>query len=147
MPASSWQLDGIVPHRGQMLLLDRVVSCDVGTKTLVAEAVARPEWSENWVAIELMAQTAAALAGVCDREAGYTGEPRPGFLLGARKLELAAPRFETGRSYMVKSVNTYSDDESASFDCEIALDGAVVAKATLNAYRPADMGKFMEEQK
>lgn len=147
MPVSSLQLDGLVPHRPPMRLVDRVVSFDAASRTLVAEAVGRREWGENWAAVEIMAQTAAALAGACDRESGYTGAARPGFLLGTRKLELGFDRFEPGARYEVRAAVAYTDDESASFDCELLRDGVRIASATLNAYRPADVKAFMEERK
>lgn len=147
MPASSYPLDEVLPHRPPMTLIDGVVSVDSEARLLKAFVVARREWSENWVAIELMAQTAAALAGHVDRAEGYTGPARPGFLLGTRRLDLSVPRFEPGRRYEITAKCVFNDAESASFECEVTDGEAVVAKATLNAYRPQDVGAFLEGQR
>lgn len=147
MPASSSELEDLLPHRPPMTLIDEVVAFDVESRSLTAAVTARREWCENWVAIELMAQTAAALAGRFDRESGYQGPPRPGFLLGTRKLDLRIPRFEPGRRYLIKATNVFADSEAASFDCEITDAGEAVATATLNAYRPEDMSAFLAEQR
>lgn len=130
-----------------MVLLDRVVSVDGREKRLVAEFAARPEWSENWASVEYMAQAAAALAGMMDVLEGGKGPPKPGFLLGTRKLELLADRFEPGRRYLVEARNEFSDSKAASFECEIRDGGTVVAKAMLSAYRPQDMEGFIKERK
>ncbi len=130
-----------------MVLIDEIVSVDEADRSLVASATIRPEWSENWSAIELMAQAAAALAGVFDVKGGNGGKARPGLLLGTRKLTLSVPRFEVGRRYLVTARNIFGDEESASFECAVKDSDAVVASATLNAYRPSDVGAFLAQQR
>lgn len=146
MPASSYRLEDLIPHRPPMVLLDEIVSFDEENRTLVVAATIRKEWGENWSAIELMAQTAAALAGVYDRMTGSSSPARPGLLLGTRRLELKIPSFEVGRRYLVTAKELFSDAESASFECSVRDGDAVVASATLNAYRPSDVYSFMAGQ-
>ncbi len=145
MPALSYPLEELVPHRQPMLLIDELLLFDAETKSLTAAVTIRPDWCESWVAIELMAQSAAALAGLMDKESGYTGVPRPGFLLGTRRLTLNLPRFEVGARYLVKATSIFNDHESASFACEILKDETLVAEATLNAYRPTDLAQFVQK--
>ena len=130
-----------------MVLIDEIVSFDREGESLVAAVTVKREWCESWVAIEFMAQTAAALAGLADRAGGYEGPARPGFLLGSRRLDLRLERFEVGRRYLVTAVCNFSDAEAASFDCTIEDGTEMVAQATLNAYRPDDVKGFMEEQR
>lgn len=139
--------ESLIPHRAPMVLIDEVVAFDAAACTLSAEFAARREWSESWAAIEYMAQASAALAGAMDIAEGREGGPRPGFLLGTRRLELDLPRFEPGRRYTVNVTRTFDDTESASFDCEIADGDAVVARATLNAYRPPDASAFLDSSR
>ena len=146
MQASSYPVESLVPHRPPMSLLDEIVSCDLENGTLSAAFSARREWAENWSAIEYMAQAAAALAGAADRAGGYDGPPKPGFLLGTRKLELDFPGFEAGRRYVARSKIVFIDGEAASFECEIADGERVLARATLNAYRPQDIAAFMSSK-
>jgi len=127
----------VVPHRGKMLLIDEIVGYDRENASLTAAFVAKREWLGNFAAIEYMAQTAAALAGLADIDAGWTGDPRPGFLLGTRKLDLRFPAFEEGARYTVVARKEFADGEAASFACEIRDgEGSVIATAFLNAYRP-----------
>ena len=149
MPVSSSPLDDVLPHRKPMVLIDEIVAFDAAAGSLTAAVTATREWCENWTAIEFMAQTAAALAGKVDRLGGYEGPARPGFLLGTRRLDLDLDRFEIGARYLVTATCAFSDAETASFECVVtqARDGAVVAKATLNAYRPQDIRGFMAAQR
>lgn len=142
MPASSFRLEEVLPHRPPMALLDEIVAFDGISRELTAAATIRAEWSENWAAVELMAQAAAALAGSLDRLAGQKGAARPGFLLGTRRLTLDISRFEIGRRYLVTARGAFDDDAAASFDCDVRDGATVVARAVLNAYRPADVDEF-----
>ena len=148
MPASSYRLEELLPHRPPMVLIDEVVAYDASARQLTTAVTIREEWSENYVAIEFMAQTAAALAGIFDRERNPAHPARPGFLLGTRKLSLALPRFEVGRRYLITATDEFNDDETASFRCEIAdADDRIVATAMLNAYRPDDLKSFLQTQR
>ena len=138
MPVSSWKVEDLIPHRPPMVLIDEIESVDLDSSVLVASFTAKEQWRGNWFAIEYMAQTAAALAGVFDRAAGLPAG-RPGFLLGTRRLELGIAEFVPGVRYLVKAVREYVDGDSAAFACEIWEAGresqSSKCTATLTAYR------------
>lgn len=128
-----------------MVLIDEILDFDAESRTLTAAIDVKEEWQGNYVAIEYMAQTAAALAGYYDKLENSARPARPGFLLGTRRLTLELERFEVGKRYLVKAVNEFADSNSAAFTCTIEdLDGAIVATATLNAFRPDDIGTFLK---
>ena len=143
MPASSLKVEDLIPHRSPMVLIDAVESVDLPSCRLEASFIAREEWSGNWFALEYMAQAAAALAGVFDKESGAPAG-RPGFLLGTRRIDLGISRFVPGMRYLVTAVREYEDGDSAAFSCEIrqAGDGGEAGRcvATLTAYRPPLQG-------
>ena len=147
-------LEELLPHRPPMVLIDAVESFDAETRRLVARVTIGEnqlffdgKGVPNWVAIEYMAQTAAALVGYYDRHVAPGQPARPGLLLGTRKLDLKLERFEAGRTYRIAAENAFCDSDAASFVCSIEDDtGATVATANLNAYRPPDMEKFLKEQ-
>ncbi|MGN0851811.1 MAG: hypothetical protein ACI4Q3_00370 [Kiritimatiellia bacterium] len=150
-----WALTDLLPHRPPMILIDGVRRFDAAAKTLTAYVTiderqlffVAGEGVPNWVAIEYMAQTAAALTGYWDKSRAPDRLARPGLLLGTRKLELKLERFEQGRTYEITAVNAFSDADAAAFECTIAAaDGTVVATAVLNAYRPPDLEVFLKEQ-
>lgn len=144
----SYSVTDLIPHRAPMALIDEIVEIDLEGKSLTAAIVIRSEWTGNWVAIEYMAQTAAALAGAYDRSERPDDPARPGFLLGTRRLTLDLDAFEVGARYLVKVCCEFRDAEAASFSCAI-FDGSgkEVAAAILNAYRPADVTAFLETQR
>ncbi|MGN0845791.1 MAG: 3-hydroxylacyl-ACP dehydratase [Kiritimatiellia bacterium] len=152
----AWSLEDLLPHRPPMVLIDAIESFDAETKTLTARVAITPgqifhfgelDGVPNWVAIEYMAQTSAALAGRYDREVAPEKPSRPGLLLGTRKLDLRLARFEAGKTYHVTATNAFWDADAAAFECAIRDDaGEVVATATLNAYRPPDFEGFLKEQ-
>ena len=151
---TSWPIDELIPHRPPMRLIDEVESFDAEAKRLVARVTVTDRQLfftaggvPNWVAIEYMAQTSAALAGCYDKFVAPEGQARPGLLLGTRRLELHLERFEEGRTYRIIAENEFCDSDAASFSCRIEdEDGKVVATANLNAYRPTDFKKFLKEQ-
>ena len=147
MQALSCRLEDLLPHRPPMVLIDEIVSFDRGTETLVAAFEARRDWSESFAAIEFMAQTAAALVGIVDREQGLSVAAKPGFLLGSRRMELRFDHFEIGKRYLVRATCLFNDVQTASFECAIEDDGQIIASATISAYRPDDIESFMEEQR
>ena len=102
-----------------------------------------------WAAIEYMAQAAALLVGLRDRTLNPEGnpQPRPGLLLGTRRLELSIDRFAIDADYRISAVCEFEDADAAAFRCEMTdVSGTVVASSTLNAYRPPDMATFLKEQ-
>ena len=147
-------LEELLPHRPPMVLIDAVESFDAESKSLVARVTIGEkqlffdgEGVPNWVAIEYMAQTAAALVGYYDKHVAPGQPARPGLLLGTRKLDMKLERFEAGKTYRIVAENAFSDSDAASFVCRIDDEtGATVATANLNAYRPPDMEQFLKEQ-
>ena len=133
----------LLPHRPPMILIDAVERFDAAERSLTATVTITPKSPffesggvPSWVAIEYMAQTVAALTGRFDRLSDPQAKPRPGFLLGTRRLSLDLDRFECGRTYRISAKEEYSDDAAAAFDCGISDEnGKAVATAMINAYR------------
>ena len=153
MSGSAWKVEDLVPHRDGMSLLDRVESVDIDARALTAvfrpekaKAFASPVGVPNWVALEVMAQAAAALAGVADRIADPGAAPRPGVLMGTRRLKLAEKDFLPGAEYRVTAKEEVEAAAAAAFACAIeGPDGEEVASAILSAFRPPDFKAFIRE--
>ena len=147
-------IEELLPHRPPMVLIDAVESFDAEAKRLAARVTIGEnqlffdgQGVPNWVAIEYMAQAAAALAGMYDRHVAPGQASRPGLLLGTRRLDLNLARFEAGKTYRIVAENAFSDSDAAAFVCRIEDDrGETVATANLNAYCPPDMEQFLKEQ-
>ena len=118
----------LVPHRGPLCLLDRVLSHDIRetvcsvTPTagdLLADADGRVP---VWIGLEYMAQCVAAHGGLVSRSSG--GSPRPGLFLGSRRVTFGAQRFEPGRPLRVTARHHAGQRGLVAFDCEVADESA-----------------------
>ncbi len=144
MSVAAWNISDFLPHRGAMLLIDRLVSCD---EVHGAAEVAISRRSSfyvpgrgvpAYVGIEYMAQAIAAFDGAQRRTRGLA--PTTGFLLGTRQFRASRGYFAEGDRLMVRVVMIYRDGQVGSFDCAIDVNGETCSTATLNVYRPGDGG-------
>ena len=145
-------IEELLPHRGAMLLLDRVLSGD--ESAIVAEAtVPAAAWYLDeqggmpaWIGIELMAQAIAAHAALRGRLKGKP--PRRGVLLGTRafRARVSSLRPDTLLQVFARAAQT---DESgfSAFDCTIRNNRSEeLASATLKVFEPEDFEAFMREE-
>jgi predicted hotdog family 3-hydroxylacyl-ACP dehydratase len=140
----------LLPHSGQMVLLDGVLSAD--QDNLCAEVriradsmLAAEQGVGAWVGIEYMAQAIAAHAGWLAQQ---RGEPvKVGFLLGARKYEARLSYFPLGCMLKVHVQRMLlADNGLGAFECRIDVEGgaASVATATVTVFQPDDVNQFLE---
>ncbi|SUI85247.1 hotdog family protein [Shewanella morhuae] len=158
LPFAEQKVTDFIPHRAPMVLIDKIISYQ--HEALVTEVTITPQSPyfdanhhavPNYVGIEYMAQSIAALAGV---EAKLRNDKiRVGFLLGSRKLALHAKRYELGRTYRTHVKRLYQEDSGlAVFDCQIYLlpeagseqDKTLVATANVNVFQPQDTQSYLE---
>ena len=88
-------IEDLLPHRGTMLLLDRMISCDAENACAEYCPVSNAWYSDKdgdmpaWIGIELMAQTIAAQTTLIKVAEG--APPKQGVLLGSRRYQSARP--------------------------------------------------------
>ena len=91
----------ILPHRGQMVLLGRVLEHGPDATVCGVAIDAQKLFVQNdgsigsWVGVEYMAQCVGAHAGMLARAVGM--EPRVGYLVSSRRLRFHAARFAPGQ--------------------------------------------------
>ena len=66
-------------------------------------------------------------------------------MLGTRLYENKLEKFENGKTYTVSAKEVYTDNELVSFECLIYNGVKEVAKATVNAFQPADAKAYLKE--
>ena len=120
-------VEQLLPHRGSMLLTDEVLSYQADS--IVTRATASAEGMPAWMGLELMAQAAAACAGMEARRAGSA--PRRGMLVGCRAYRAASPSFSGVLT--IRASRTASDESGFSvFDCTVsAASGEALATGTI----------------
>jgi predicted hotdog family 3-hydroxylacyl-ACP dehydratase len=141
----------LVPHSGQMVLLDRVLSADTDNLSAevrihAASVLAGEEGVGAWVGIEYMAQAIAAHAGWLALRRGEA--VKVGFLLGSRKYEAAVPYFVPGSVLHVHVHRALQADNGlGAFECRIdVVEGqAAAATATVTVFQPDNVNQFLKD--
>lgn len=149
LPADFPPIEEILPHRGTMLLLDRMTAFT--SESGSAEyAPRRDQWYSDaqgrmpaWIGLELMAQTIAAHVGLLKRREG--APTRQGALLGTRSYRSTRPAFCPDETLRIEATLVYRDNGGlGAYDCAILLGDETVATATLKVYEPDDFQTFLQ---
>jgi len=130
----------LVPQSGPMCLLDRVLehgprhtecAVDPARSQLLAAADGRVP---AWVGLEYMAQCVAAHGGLVALARGEP--PRPGVLLGSRRVSLAVGWFSPERELHVRALHHRGESGLVAFDCEVREPGGgpPLVAGRLNVY-------------
>jgi predicted hotdog family 3-hydroxylacyl-ACP dehydratase len=133
-----------------MLLLDRVLEHESDFTICSATADSGAHFADpggsvpSWVGLEYMAQCAAVHGGLADRS--HDTAPRPGLLLGSRRLLLHADALPTGEELRVTARHHRGSSGLVAFDCSIrsATTGEMLAEGRVNIYILEDWGKLEE---
>jgi predicted hotdog family 3-hydroxylacyl-ACP dehydratase len=108
MSSIDWgDIESLIPHRGESVLVDRVVDHD-GDTTTTGIVVGRQPWLVRedggvapWLVIEYMAQSIATHEGILARVSGYTLPL--GFLVAVVGLEFVGPPLRAGERVEVQT--------------------------------------------
>lgn len=143
-----YDIERVVPHRGTMLLIDRLLEWNDDHVAVELRVPAEGPFSTDagmpaWVGVEYMAQAIAAWAGCRARAAGK--EPNIGFLLGTRRYIPADPYFRAGALLRIEATRELLGDNGLGmFGCRILEDGREVATANVSVFEPPDAMAYLE---
>ena len=140
----------LVPHAPPMLLIERILEhtddytvCSVRPEdsALFAESGGR---IPSWLGLEYMAQCAAVHGGLAARDRGEP--PKPGLLLGSRRLQLHTPAFEAGDPLRVVARHHRGELGLVTFDCRVESEAGdeVLAEGRVNLYILRDWSELGE---
>ncbi|MFN2644711.1 MAG: beta-hydroxyacyl-ACP dehydratase [Burkholderiales bacterium] len=147
MFSSAPPVEEILPHRGGMLLIERVLGWDAEHAAVAATPRGDAWYAErgampSWIGIELMAQAIAAHVGLVARTRGEP--PRRGVLLGTRQFRSSETHFAAGVQLHVMARVSYRDESGlASYDAIIERAGTQIATANVTVYEPPDFEAFL----
>ncbi|MFT0211457.1 hotdog family protein [Pseudomonas sp. F1_0610] len=140
----------LVPHSGNMMLLDKIISWDeeqVTTQVIVKNNGLFNQEDGSYPAylgIELMAQSIAAYAGMRAKQAGLPVEL--GFLLGTRRFETNVDRFPLNSILTITAKRSLEDESGMGvFECWLTAQ-AISQTARLNVYRPTNVQQYFAEE-
>lgn len=145
-----------LPHSEPMILIDKLIDVDMKKQIVKTSVTIHKDkiffdkdinGVSPLVGIEFMAQTIGCYAFYKAK----MSIPKIGFLLGARLYENSLEKFENGKTYIITAREVYGDSELVSFECLIYNEGEdgdeskYIAKATINAFQPKDVEKYIGE--
>ena len=142
----------LVPHRGKMLLLSRVLNYDLRERTLCSEYDITGtcqfydpalDGVPAWVSFEFMAQSISALSGLLARSLGK--EPVIGFILSVSSMEIRIPLFLAGSTVRIEVEEELRVDSVFTFQCRVFAGGTEAAHAKLTVLDVEDISVFMEQ--
>lgn len=155
-----------LPHRGPMLLLDRILASSADTIRVAAQVDAAAWYADAdgampaWIGVELMAQTTGAHIGLLALMG--TAAARPGVLLGTRRYTMQASRFAAATWLVIDAERVlWTEEGHGAYACtirplaqaptlEATMDGgpdatiAVLAEGVIKVFQPADFAAFSE---
>jgi predicted hotdog family 3-hydroxylacyl-ACP dehydratase len=150
MDVAKIDIEDVVPHRGRMLMVDKLLSSNPDSVIVSAEIrgdnlFADQHGVPTWVGIEYMAQAIAAWAGC--RALARNEPAKIGFLLGTRRYNTTCQHFTVGMQLRIEATRElFGDNGLGMFSCRI-LDGDIeLANAHVSVFEPPDPVAFMEEQ-
>jgi predicted hotdog family 3-hydroxylacyl-ACP dehydratase len=154
--AAILDIEQVMPHRGSMRLVDRVLAWDSEHITVAVQVpLEGPFHAEGgvpaYVGIEYMAQAVACWAGC---QARLRGLPPPlGFLLGSRRYACTVPVFASGWRLRVEARRELMGDNGLGvFACRIVREGEneaeelELASANVSVFEPPDAQAYLEPQ-
>ena len=150
MVAAAFDIEQVIPHRGTMLLVDRLVDWSEDSVRVELRVPADGPFHAGdgvpaWVGVEYMAQAVACWAGCQARSRGLP--PPIGFLLGTRRYECSVPVFATGTVLQVEARRELMGDNGLGvFACRILAGDEEIATANVSVFEPPDALAYMESE-
>ena len=135
----------LVPHKGKMNLLDRVVFYDL------SQAVAETEvdisektmfYDENfggvpvWIAFEYMAQSVSVLIGIVCKKMNLP--PKMGFILSVTNFQAYENVFRNGETVRLWVKQLVRMDKAVTFEGRAFVNDKLIATATMNTIEVDD---------
>ncbi|WP_010260454.1 hypothetical protein [Treponema primitia] len=136
----------LLPHKGKMFLLSRILAYDTSERTLSAEYdITRdclfydPELGgvPAWVSFEFMAQSIGGLSGLSSRERGEP--PKMGCILSISNMEIQKPLLKAGTTVRISVKQDCMVEGLFIFDCTVFLEGTEAAAAKLTVMDVNDL--------
>ena len=137
---SDLTLDDLLPHRGHMMLLEKVLEVDSKhALTLCRVGKSWPMAEEKGVHPLILIELAAQTAGVCNglnriQTKGLEWD-QMGWVVGIKKTEFLIDSLPFGSEIIISAENTYSFDNLREVFCELHMDNKLICKSTLQLFQ------------
>jgi predicted hotdog family 3-hydroxylacyl-ACP dehydratase len=137
---SDLTLEDLLPHRGHMMLLEKVLEVDS------KHALTRCRVSKSWplaeekgvhplILVELAAQTAGVCNGLDRIQNRGLDSDQMGWLVGIKKTEFFINFLPFGCEIITSAENSYSFENLREVSCEQHMDNKLICKSTLQLFQ------------
>jgi predicted hotdog family 3-hydroxylacyl-ACP dehydratase len=132
------EMMSLLPHRGRMLLLSRVVDYSIEKRSLQAEYEINGDCIfydpllggvPGWAGFEFMAQAISVLSGLAGRQKGE--KPKIGFILSVSSVVITMPVLKAGAAIRIQVEEDSRLDLVCTFRGGIFIDEKKAAEAKL----------------
>lgn len=143
-------VETVIPHRGTMLLIDRVLNYDADSIAVALQVPGDSPFHMGtgvpaYVGIEYMAQAVACWAGCMARLQGLP--PPLGFLLGSRRYMSTVSQFASGCQLRVEARRELIGDNGLGvFACRILEGEQELANANVSVFEPPNAAAYLEQE-
>ncbi|WP_407427710.1 hypothetical protein [Treponema sp.] len=123
------ELAGLVPHKGKMFIIDRIIEAQANDWIIESETKITPDFmfydkklevAPNYACFEIIAQTVSALTGLYARENHLP--PNMGFILSVSNLHFDFDSLVSGDVVRAKAVREAVVDNVYSFRAELFVN-------------------------
>ena len=134
----------IIPHKGKMLLLSRIIDFDLDEQTLCAEyditedcIFYNPDIKgvPAWAGFEFIAQAVSALSGIRGHLSGE--EPKIGYILSVSSMSINSHFFKAGSTVQINVKESGCIDQVYNFEGTVFLEGKKVLDGKLTVIETA----------
>ena len=138
------ELQTLIPHKGKMMLLDRVIDYDIEHSIRAEYNITKNclfydpvlDGVPSWAGFEFLAQTISVLTGIRKREKGE--KPTIGFILSIPSMRMEIPVFKNGDSLEIRAKETDCTDMIYTFEGAIFLKDKKVMEGSLMVMEVSD---------
>ena len=139
------ELLNIIPHKGKMMMLDRIKKYCIREKSIEAEYKItedclfyneKEEGVPSWVGFEFIAQAISAFIGIREREKGIP--PNEGYILGISQMNISLTFLKKNSIITINSKEIESMYPVYIFQGEIFLNGQEVLSGKITVMEAVD---------
>ena len=139
------ELATLVPHRGKMFIIGRIVDASVDDWSIESETRITDDFMffdanaggvPNYACLEIIAQTISALTGLYTREKGLL--PNMGFILSVSSLNFDFDFLKSGQTVRAKAVREAALDNVYSFSATLLVDNVEAGGGKLTVIEVVD---------
>ena len=132
------ELSTLVPHKGRMFIIDRIIDTNPNDWTIESETKITENFmfyeksaggAPNYACFEIVAQTISALTGLYARENNLP--PNMGFILSVSNLHFDFDIMRAGQTVRVKALQEAVVENVYSFSAEIFIDDVKAGEGKL----------------